>query len=126
LGTTLPPDFFPKVLTVLLFILSITFLMQTLSAIKTSNTAQMTQTNSLTNRQRLMTVMAVVIMGVYLWLIPRAGWLPATIVGLPLLMIYFGSRRWVTITIMTALMPVLVYLFFERIALVPLPKGVWF
>jgi hypothetical protein len=32
----------------------------------------------------------------------------------------------VTITIMTALMPVLVYLFFERIALVPLPKGVWF
>lgn len=62
----------------------------------------------------------------YYHLTLRAGYVLATFVVLPVVMWYFGCRDKKVVLVTAVVFPVLIYLLFARLMMVPLPQGKWF
>lgn len=79
-----------------------------------------------------LTVMIVMVSGVYLYgvtIIPSVGVYVAIPVFMIFYMRYLGHHSWVTVLLISLITPVVTFLFFEKLLLILLPKGItdtWF
>jgi putative tricarboxylic transport membrane protein len=119
ISRAMPPDFFPNCITILLGILSSIFLIGSLRD-NASNE------KDVKHKGFIRFVLATSFFFVYLFFIHWIGWIIATSLALPGLMRAFGSKRWIINIMAAVLVPLTLYIFFEKIALVPLPRGILF
>ena len=119
----LSPAFYPKILTILLGFLGIVLAVQSLrsSYMKEERSEQVI---GITAFSRYISVIA--LSALYVYFIDLAGWLSTTIVILFVLMRLYGSKRWFLIFTLSIIVPLILFLFFEKIALVRLPRGFLF
>jgi phosphatidylglycerophosphatase A len=54
------------------------------------------------------------------------GMLPASIVIMFVLMRLYGLKSWVLSIIIAVILPFLLFFFFEKVAQVPIPRGIFF
>lgn len=109
----LSPAFMPKLIALIMGFLS--FLMVIKSGTKESLSRQ-----RMFSRNMLVTVLIFIL---YIILVPRLGYLVSSIIFLPVILVFFGTRSWVIILPLSIILPVLLYWFFSRVMFVMLPEG---
>lgn len=57
--------------------------------------------------------------------LPALGLVAGSVLAMASMMIYFGERRWFLIIGLSAVLPVLLYVFFRHVASVPIPLGMY-
>jgi putative tricarboxylic transport membrane protein len=62
----------------------------------------------------------------YTVLFPLLGFVTASGLCLGVLIIFFGSRSWRKILMSAVLVPIVLWIFFEKLFLIPLPHGILF
>jgi hypothetical protein len=122
---TMPPDFFPRCITVVLGILSSVLLIQRVKRIPSEKGNEIDKMDA-DQKGFLRHAVAAFLFFFYVLSIYWIGWIISTGLALPGLMVYFGARRWFIVILLTVLVPIILYLFFEKIVQVPLPKGMFF
>ena len=71
------------------------------------------------------TIITIAFFVAYMVLTPLIGYLPASLVVLPVYLVFFGARDWKVIIPLSIGLPVLLYLFFAKVMLVILPTGLF-
>ncbi|MBW2038081.1 MAG: tripartite tricarboxylate transporter TctB family protein [Deltaproteobacteria bacterium] len=74
----------------------------------------------------LRVIITILLFIAYMVLTPLIGYLPATFLILPIYLLSFGMRRWKTVVVLSIIFPFILYLFFAKVMLVMLPRGVLF
>ncbi len=115
------PPFFPWVNTVILFALSVGLLLQGILG-KTENGIEQPPMDL---TQRWQTVWALGTFVLYLMILPGLGFLVATTPFFAVLMVLYGERRWLWITLGSIAMTVFLYVLFRHGFNVFLPRGVF-
>jgi putative tricarboxylic transport membrane protein len=121
----MPPDFFPRCITVMLGILSSMLLIQRLKRTPSEKGNDIDKMDA-NQSGFLQHATAIFLFFLYVLSIYLIGWIIATVIAVPGLMVYFGARRWSIIIILAVLVPIVLYLFFEKTVQVPLPAGMFF
>ncbi len=116
------PPFFPWINTVILFALSLGLLVQGLMG-KTAETASAPSADDAAD-QRRRALWAFGIFIVYLLVLPGLGFLLATVPFFAALMVLFGERRWLWVTIGSVSMTVFLYILFRHGFSIFLPRGI--
>ncbi len=71
-------------------------------------------------------IFCVLLFGVYMFLIFYVGMLISSLMFLIVFMFFFGSQQWGKVTIISVFMIFILFIFFEKLALVPIPRGYFF
>ena len=117
----LSPAFWPKFLMITLMLLSgISFLRALLGTEGTKPSFDLSKLTMV----RVFALPLLVIM--YIYFLELFGYLIATITGLAIFFIYFGVRELKIIIPVSACVPLLLYMFFEKILKIVMPKGALF
>lgn len=116
-GTLDSPAFFPQALFILLALLAGLLLVQTLLAV--SRIAAESRAPR-ADWRRAGTMLAICLF--YLCAVFLIGLPVASAVSMALTLLYFGERRLFVVGLASVLLPMLLWLFFVEIALVPMPK----
>lgn len=72
------------------------------------------------------TVQIIAVFIVYYYLIGLLGWFTSSVTTLAFMTFLYGSRSWKITLFLSAALPLVLYLFFEKIAHVMLPRGFLF
>jgi len=113
------PDFFPKLLSGLLILLAFPLLVRGLSR---RGDASATEATDHWPRAGLV----IGLMLVYVWALPRLGFLLATPLYLAVMIRLAGARRWPAIAGAALAITALIFVSFATLFAVPLPRGLWF
>lgn len=116
------PMFFPRILLVIMILLSIAVAVQALMR----GTAAEDGSSRLEWRQAASAATAAAVTGFYLYLIYGVGYLLASIAFSFVLPLVFGYRRWLTIAVFATAYATLTWYVFEVIFRIVLPKSPWF
>jgi len=114
------PPFFPWVNTVILLALSAALLVQGILAKPASDAAP----PSLSFAQRRQTAWVIGAFVVYLVILPGLGFVAATVPFFAALMVLFGERRWLRVTLASVGMTLFLYILFRHGFNVFLPRGI--
>ena len=112
------PSFFPWVVTVCLFILSVFLLIQGLLPLGSS------QTPSPLNVMRWKIFSGLIALAVYLTTLPQLGFIVANILLFAILMLLYGERRPVPLLSGSILVPIAIFLIFRDLFQIRLPSGI--
>ena len=74
----------------------------------------------------LRVVAAVLLLIGYTMVFPRLGFVVASGLALGVFILLFGARAWLKISLSVVLVPIVVWLFFEKLFRIPLPHGLLF
>lgn len=77
-----------------------------------------------TSRELLRVFRVLGILVLYAWAIPRAGFIPSTVLMVAVYLLALGQRRPLVVLSISVLLPLLVLVVFTRILVVPLPRGI--
>jgi len=113
------PDFFPKLLAGLLILLALPLLVRGLS-----RRSDRVETEPIDRWARAGLVIALML--VYVWALPRLGFLLATVIYLGVMIRLAGTRRWRAIVGAALAITALIFLSFATLFAVPLPRGLLF
>ncbi|NIA71426.1 tripartite tricarboxylate transporter TctB family protein [Pelagibius litoralis] len=116
------PVFFPRILLVIMLMLSAAVLAQSVTRPRVPET----ETAALAWRALLSVLLAAVATGLYLYLIYVIGYLLASIAFSFVLPVVFGYRRWVVTATFAAVYATATWYVFEMIFRIVLPKSPWF
>ena len=112
------PSFFPWVVTVCLFVLSVFLLIQGLLPVGS------TQTPSPLNVARWKIFSGLIAVAVYLATLPQLGFVIANILLFATLMLLYGERRPVPLLSGSILVPIAIFLIFRDLFQIRLPSGI--
>ena len=112
------PSFFPWVVTVCLFILSVLLLIQGLLPLVS------TQTPSPMNVRRWKIFSGLIAVAIYLTTLPQLGFVIANILLFATLMLLYGERRPVPLLSGSILVPIAIFLIFRDLFQIRLPSGI--
>ena len=112
------PSFFPWVVTVCLFILSVFLLVQGLLPVGS------TQTPSPLNVTRWKICSSLIAVATYLITLPQIGFIIANILLFAILMLLYGERRPVPLLSGSILVPIAIFLIFRDLFQIRLPSGI--
>ena len=115
--TEISPSFIPAIVGVGLIVLGLSLILQSAMGGVKSRRIDWDKTTSI----RILTT--VLLMLAYTTLFPILGFVVTSAVFVEFFTIFFGSRTWWKIVIVIVLIPVAVWLFFEKIFRIPLPHG---
>lgn len=116
------PVFFPRILLVIMLLLSAAVFVQSLVHPRGPETEKA----ALTWRDLLSVLLAAVATGLYLYLIYVIGYLLASIAFSFVLPAVFGYRRWAVTAVFAAVYATATWYVFEMIFRIVLPKSPWF
>lgn len=123
----LSPRFFPYLISGGLALLGLILLNHNRRALfKTKNPAGQTGAPSEAPRPDKFVAICAALLVVYYGAVFYLGLLPASFLALIGLMHLFGFRSRIKTILFSALLVGFLFLFFEKVAQVPLPRGVWF
>jgi len=111
------PRFIPAFVGVGLIILGLALVLQSALGGPKSNRIDLDKTTS------LRILITVLLMLAYTTLFPLLGFVVTSAVFVGFFTIFFGARIWWKIAIVIVMIPVAVWLFFEKIFRIPLPHG---
>jgi hypothetical protein len=127
------PDFFPKTVSLFLIFMSLLFGFQTLILrkkrrhIPTPETPPESAHNETIGWVPFVKVLsAILLLFLYYLSVVWIGILPASILFLFVFSILYGERRFKITVPLAVSLSVIIYLFFTKIAKIPLPNGVFF
>ena len=112
------PSFFPWVVTVCLFILSVFLLIQGLLPLGSS------QTPSPLNVRRWKIFSGLIAVAIYFTMLPQLGFVIANILLFATLMLLYGERRPVPLLSGSILVPIAIFLIFRDLFQIRLPSGI--
>ena len=112
------PSFFPWVVTICLFVLSVFLLMQGLLPVVS------TQTPSPLNVRRWKIFSSLIAVGIYLTTLPQLGFIIANILLFAVLMLLYGERRPVPLLSGSILVPIAIFFIFRDLFQIRLPSGI--
>jgi len=116
------PVFFPRILLVIMLLLSVAVLVQ---SVVRPHTPEANYT-ALTWRDLLSVLLAAAVTGLYLYLIYVIGYLLASIAFSFVLPAVFGYRRWAVTAVFAAVYATATWYVFEVVFRIVLPKSPWF
>lgn len=118
-GTFIAPDFFPKALAGLLIFLSALLIYhgQTISADRDLHAV---------GRVSSATLQSIALIFIAIWAIRWIGMMPAACIAMVLLMRLFGYRDWKKAILISVSFIIVMFLFFEKVASISIPRGAWF
>jgi putative tricarboxylic transport membrane protein len=127
---SMSPAFYPRVVIITMAILSLAFVLSSYrnsrKAPDPTSPAEQGKGGPILGEDSLRTLITVAIMLGYIYLIEWIGFLLATPIGLGALMVHMGNRRLRVLCLVMIGVPLVLYLVFERIMLVILPRGLLF
>mgnify|MGYP001970229071 FL=1 len=112
------PSFFPWVVTVCLFFLSVLLLIQGLLPLVS------TETPSPMNVRRWKILSGLIAVAIYLTTLPQLGFVIANILLFATLMLLYGERRPVPLLSGSILVPIAIFLIFRDLFQIRLPSGI--
>ena len=112
------PSFFPWVVTVCLFFLSVLLLIQGLLPLVS------TETPSPMNVRRWKILSGLIAVAIYLTTLPQLGFVIANILLFATLMLLYGERRPVPLLSGSILVPIAIFLVFRELFQIRLPSGI--
>lgn len=118
----LSPAFLPRILLAAILVLGLLATARALLGRRPAEPAEVLEDHSLVGLAKLAGC-GLCAVGYYL-LMPRIGALPTAMLASAALLVLGGVRHWVSYAILALALPVLVVLFFQEVAGVPLPR-VW-
>jgi putative tricarboxylic transport membrane protein len=127
---SMSPAFYPRLIIITMAILSLVFALSSFRQYrKMTDSARPSESGkkvSILGENSLRTLITVSIMLGYVYLIEWVGFLLATPIGLGALMFHMGNRRIRIFCLVMIGVPLILYLVFERVMLVILPRGIYF
>jgi hypothetical protein len=120
LETAMSPKFIPAAVAVGLIIMGFTLVLQ--SSLGNLSPDRISWDRVIT--MRILT--AVLLMFAYTALFPRLGFVVTSAVFTGFFTFFFGARSWWKVSLVVLLIPIGVWLFFEKLFRIPLPHGLVF
>lgn len=118
-GNDLGPSFFPRMVSIFIYILSVLLIIVTLTTHKVDK-------QILFNKNRFLRVLSgVILILFYFFLIKGIGFIFSTIVFLVAFMKLLGIRIWIKSVLISITTTLIVYYLFQDILKVRLPSGLW-
>jgi putative tricarboxylic transport membrane protein len=115
------PRFFPNLAMVILLILSVILIVTKLMIPQAEDDVKPFRRKELFQASG-----AIIVMGLCVFLIETIGYFLCTTGALVGLMLYLGSRNWKALIIAAIVLPIFIYLLFEKGLNLELPRGVLF
>ncbi len=120
LDSSMSPKFIPALVAVGLIITGLTLILQS------SLVARNTDPVSWDRNTALRILTSVLLMFAYTALFPILGFVVTSAIFAGFFTYFFGARSWLKVLLLVVLVPVGVWLFFEKIFRIPLPHGLAF
>ena len=127
------PDFFPKTVSLFLIFMSLVFGCQTLVLLHKRRHLQRPETPPGTDRLKTIgwvpvvkVLSAIFLLFLYYQTVVWVGILAASILFLVIFSVLYGERRFKITIPLAVILSVVIYLFFTKIAKIPLPQGIFF
>jgi putative tricarboxylic transport membrane protein len=124
---SMSPAFYPRLVIITMAILSLVFALSSFRQYrKTSGSTPPSEPGkrgSILGENSSRTLITMAIMLGYIYLIEWVGFFWATPIGLGALMVHMGNRRLRVLCLVMIGVPLILYLVFERVMLVILPRG---
>lgn len=113
--TAYGPDFFPKLVITCMIVVSVLLILTDLA------NKNKTTTFAIKGKAAVRVVLILVLAALYIFILPLAGYIIATIVALVLLMLLFGVKKRLALVLTAVLFPIGIYYLFEVVLKVILP-----
>jgi putative tricarboxylic transport membrane protein len=122
------PSFYPRIIIVLMAIIALVYIVT--SAIQehkqdASSSTPAVSDEETSDHSAWRTLLTVIIMAAYISLISVVGFFIATPFGLAALMLHMGNRRPVALIGTCVIAPIVIYLIFEKLLMIYLPRGIF-